>query len=441
MFFTKREGFSSHFRLAEICRIRVRFKEKSYFYRKQFIMYSKFKIKVILLWIALFFQISFLLAQNKNYVVVLSLDGFRWDYPELAQTPNLDSIAGVGVKADALIPSFPSLTFPNHYTLATGLYPDHHGLVLNHFHAPDVDGEYRLNNNSSIGDAKYYGGEPIWVSAEKQGVRTAVYFWVGSEAPVQGIYPGIWKKYDHHFPYNQRIDSVISWLQLPYSKRPHLIMWYIDQPDEIAHSQGPTSTATLKKVEYLDSLLGVFTHRMNELEIADSINFIILSDHGMCQLSADKHIDLKKHIPKRMIEYIDGSNPVYNIKVKSQFRQKVLDRLGQIDPIRFWEHGKLPEHLHYGHHIRTADITVVADSAWTLSWGSEYNLLGAHGYDPENKSMHAIFYAAGPDFKKAYQAPAFQNIHVYSILACLLGIEPAKTDGSIDMVNEMLVPH
>jgi predicted AlkP superfamily pyrophosphatase or phosphodiesterase len=188
-----------------------------------------------------FFLVSCNQHQQKDkYLIILSMDGFRWDYPNMTDTPNLDSIAKIGVQAEAIRSAFPSKTFPNHYTMATGLYPDNHGIVNNHFYDPATGTRYSMRDSATRHNPYYYGGEPIWITAEKQNVKTATYFWVGSEHPTDGIRPSIWKYYDHSFPFEQRIDSVIAWLQLPESQRPRLIMCICTNPM-------PPATATAPK--------------------------------------------------------------------------------------------------------------------------------------------------------------------------------------------------
>ncbi|NQU80840.1 MAG: alkaline phosphatase family protein, partial [Bacteroidetes bacterium] len=219
-------------------------------------------------------------AKNNPYVVMLSLDGFRWDYPQKANTPNLDRIAEIGVRAESLRPCFPTKTFPNHYSIATGLYPGNHGIVLNNFYDSAMDVSYSLGNRESVENGDFYGGEPIWVTAENQGVITASYFWVGSEAPVKGVQPTYWKRYEHKFPFTQRVDSVIAWLSLPEEKRPHLITWYMDEPDSKGHQLGPDNPDLIPVISYLDSLVGNFMFKLNRLEIGKNVNFIVISDHG-----------------------------------------------------------------------------------------------------------------------------------------------------------------
>ncbi len=380
-------------------------------------------------------------AQEKPYLVVLSMDGFRWDYPDRAHTPVLDSLARVGVKAEAIRPAFPSKTFPNHYTMATGLYPDHHGLVNNSFFDPATGSTYTMRDQAERNNPKYYGGEPIWVTAELQNVRTASYFWVGSELPIKGIQPSIWKPYLQTVPLEDRIDSVIAWLKLPEHRRPRLIMWYLHEPDAVGHMYGPDDKRTLQKAEDLDRLLGVFCRKLGQLPIASNINLIVTSDHGMGKISAEKSITLTDYVKESWVDKAIGGNPVYSIKAKQGFVDSIYNRLSKVKNIQVWKSGEVPKELNYGTHPRTLDIIVAADSAWSIGWrrgsSNEYSG-GTHGYDIRNKDMHAIFYAAGPSFKSGYRQPVFDNIDLYPLFAHILGIIPQNVDGSLDAVQQML---
>ena len=378
--------------------------------------------------------------QDDHLLIVVSLDGFRWDYPDRFDTPNLDKIEQIGVKAKSLIPSFPSITFPNHYTMATGLYPDHHGIVQNQFYDPQLKETYNeKGKRSTVEDGKFYGGEPIWVTAEKQGMKSATFFWVGSEADVQGIRPSYWKRYEHHLPYMQRIDTVLYWAQLPIEKRPKLIMWYLDEPDGKGHRYGPMSDSLRPLMTYLDSLVGVFYKRVKALPNADHIDVIITSDHGMCQLSPERRIDLDDFIDTSMLTVMDGYNPMMNLGVKPGFVDTVYNKLQSIEHLKAWKHGELPEYLHYGTNPRTHDISLVADSSWSVYWSWEnMDKLGAHGYDPINTDVHAIFYAFGPSFKTNYAKASFQNIHLYPLMAHILQLQAAPTDGNFDSIKDVL---
>ncbi|MGE0089779.1 MAG: ectonucleotide pyrophosphatase/phosphodiesterase [Bacteroidales bacterium] len=378
--------------------------------------------------------------KNDKYVIVLSMDAFRWDYPKMTSTPVLDSIAKVGVKAESLKPAFPTLTFPNHYSLATGLYPDHHGIVMNNFYDDSLNAVYRIGDRSVVEDGRFYGGEPIWITAQKQGLKTASFYWVGSEAAIKGLHPTYWKKYDQSISYESRIDTIISWLQKPIADRPRLIMCYFDQPDGIGHKFGPGSPEVNNMVTYLDSLVGVFTKKLNALPIAEKINFIILSDHGMSTTSSERVIDLSIIINRDWVARSHGGSPVFVVKAKQSCSDSILTALSSVNNLKAWKTSEMPQQYNFGKNLRTMDILILANNGWSISWGrkkSDYTG-GAHGFDNNEKDMHAIFYATGPDFKKGYVHPGFEGVDIYSLLAYLLNIKPEKTDGNLLNTIEML---
>jgi alkaline phosphatase D len=379
-------------------------------------------------------------SKPDKYVVMLSLDAFRWDYPELAKTPNLNRLANIGVKAEALIPCYPTKTFPNHYSMATGLHPDNHGIVSNRFFDSTL-GYYSIGNRKTVENAAFYGGEPIWVTAEKQGIKAATYYWVGSEAPVGGTYPTFWKRYEQNVPFENRIDTVIHWLSLPEEQRPRLICWYYHEPDWTAHKYGSTSKETLLLVEKLDSLLGVFFSRIEQLPIASKINLVVVSDHGMADISPEKYYNLKKIIDTTQIEIITGGNPVFTIKPKPGFKEKVLADLKTNRNLKVWTKDEIPARLHFGSNPRIQDIVVEAELGYSIGLrekGTSYNG-AAHGYDNIYPEMHGIFYASGPDFKHGFSHKAFLNTNLYVLIAHILGLEPVKTDGDWNEVKDMLV--
>ncbi len=374
---------------------------------------------------------------GKPYVVMLSLDGFRWDYPDHAYTPVLDSLKKAGVFAE-MVPCFPTKTFPNHYSIATGLYPDHHGIVLNSFYATDLGRHYSISDRASVGNGIFYGGEPIWVTAKKQGVHTATLFWVGSEAAIEGIRPDIWYPYNHTLPFTSRIDSLVRWLSFPETIRPHLILWYYPEPDGSGHHYGP-SGKTIQMVEQLDRWLGNFFTAMRKLPIYSKLNFIITSDHGMGPISNNREVILDHYIDTANLTYRDGGNPVYNLGVKPGKLETVYEKLKKVQHIEVWKHDSLPARLHYGTNIRTHDLTVVADSNWSIYWSWHIGYGGGtHGYDNQWRAMHAIFYAAGPTFKKGYRQKSFPNVDIYPLITKILQLKPAKTDGDLNEVKDML---
>ncbi|MCF7796790.1 MAG: ectonucleotide pyrophosphatase/phosphodiesterase [Lentisphaeria bacterium] len=373
---------------------------------------------------------------------MLSLDGFRWDYTTKVHTPNLDYIAANGVKADAMIPSFPTKTFPNHYTLATGLYPDHHGIIQNTFYANDLQAGYSIGNRAAVENGAFYGGEPIWITAREQGMKTASYFWVGSEADVQGLHPDIWKKYEHNFPFESRVDSVIAWLQLPEAIRPQLIMFYFHEPDAVGHHEGPDSPETAQMIMHLDSLVGRFLNQLNRLPIKDQVNFIVVSDHGMGPISSDRVVFFEDYLKPAWVETVLGSNPTYLLQPNPGYIDSVILALSDVEHMQAWKKTEIPERLYYGTNSRIFDVVLVADSAWSLAERRNFSpgryTGGTHGYDNANADMGAIFYAIGPAFKTGYVQPELPNVNVYNVVAQILGLEPADNDDDFEQMKGML---
>jgi predicted AlkP superfamily pyrophosphatase or phosphodiesterase len=378
--------------------------------------------------------------QFRNYVVLVSLDAFRWDYNLIYKTPNLNRLAHDGVKADRMISSFPTNTFPNHYSIATGLYPDHHGLINNSFPAPDLGLFYRMGDRAAVENPSFYGGEPVWVTAEKQGARSASFFWVGSEAPVGGIHPSYWKKYDGTVTFEARIDTVIKWLGYPSEKRPELVTLYFDEPDATSHDFGPVSPETGKVVARLDSLVGVLRAKLASLPDAKKINLIILSDHGMAPVTSQRYINIKDLVPNRMIASISGSNPVFLINPAAGKGDSILFLINKSKGVKAWKKSDVPEKWHYGTNPRIPDIVVVADSSWSIGTRPDGTSIkgGTHGYDNFNPDLFSIFYAAGPSFKKNYKFPELNNVDVYNLVCRILDLTPAKNDGDLNHIKKML---
>jgi len=400
----------------------------------------KYNVFLLMLLILLSQSLTKAVAQchEPHTTIVLSLDGFRWDYADKAPTPNLDRIAAEGVKARSLIPSFPSKTFPNHYTIATGLVPDHHGLVNNSFYDPEGGLDYSMSNHAARNNPDFYGGEPIWITASKQRLRTASFYWVGSDVAIQGRHPDYWKKYDEKVSFTARIDTIVAWLNLPADKKPRLIMAYYHEPDGVGHEYGPYSDKTMKMVTLLDSLTGLLYQRIQE-NGNNCVNLIIVSDHGMGPVSAERTIVLRDYIPESWPVRLEGGNPIYNIYAQGVWIDSVAEALSKAPHLKTWKSADVPGYLHYGTNPRAGQMVVVADSLWSvqLKNGQRYSG-GTHGYVIDNTDMHAIFYAIGPDFKKDYQRGSFSNTEIYGLLAHLLGIHPASYDGDFSHIKDLL---
>lgn len=376
---------------------------------------------------------------DKPYVVMVSLDAFRWDYDSIYGTPVLDEIAGNGVMAKRLIPSFPTKTFPNHYSIATGLYPDHHGLINNSFYAPDLDLVYRIGDRAMVENAAFYGGEPIWVTAMKAGVKTASFYWVGSEAPIMGMHPDYWKTFDEEVAFGDRVDTVLRWLSLPAAKRPHLVTLYFEEPDAVSHGYGPVSPETAAVVRSLDSLLGVLRDGLRKLPQAKRISLIVLSDHGMGQVDPSRYNYIFDTLPQTMVKRIYGGSPVWSVEPAEGKADSLIMYVNMQKGVKAYRKEELPAHLHYGTNPRLPEVVVIADPGWTAGIRpvpSGYNR-GDHGYDWKWKEMHSIFYAEGPALKRDFETDTLYNVDIYNIITRILNLVPVKNDGDPERISPL----
>lgn len=373
--------------------------------------------------------------QKRNLTIVVSLDAFRWDYPTIYNTPWLDSIAANGVAA-TMVPSYPSSTFPNHFTLATGLVPDHHGIVNSQFWAPEKGELFSMGDSATRYNPYYFGGEPIWVTAKKQGVKSASIYWVGSDVAIQGLYPDYYLRWDNEprITYPQRVEEALRIAKLPESERPSLLMVYFDEPDWTTHHYGPIAEESEAVIEELDSLIGILYRGLKELDYG--VNLIVTSDHGMTEISDEKFISIEQTVNPDWVERIVSTNPT-TIFCKEGCRDSLFEQLSKVKHISVWRKEEVPAHLNYGSSNHLGDIIVAPDLGWQFAT-TPRGLKGAHGYDINEPDMQIIFRACGPDFKRGYTLPhSFSNVDLYSILAELLKIEPAKTDGSLEKVQEL----
>ena len=373
--------------------------------------------------------------QKRNLTIVVSLDAFRWDYPTIYNTPWLDSIAANGVAA-TMVPSYPSSTFPNHFTLATGLVPDHHGIVNSQFWAPEKGELFSMGDSATRYNPYYFGGEPIWVTAKKQGVKSASIYWVGSDVAIQGLYPDYYLRWDNEprLTYPQRVEEALRIAKLPESERPSLLMVYFDEPDWTTHHYGPIAEESEAVIEELDSLMGILYRGLKELDYG--VNLIVTSDHGMTEISDDRFISIEQSVNPDWVERIVSTNPT-SIFCKEGCRDSLFEQLSKVKHISVWRKEEVPAHLNYGTSNHLGDIIVAPDLGWQFAT-TPRGLKGAHGYDINEPDMQIIFRACGPDFKRGYTLPhSFSNVDLYSILAELLKIEPAKTDGSLEKVQEL----
>jgi predicted AlkP superfamily pyrophosphatase or phosphodiesterase len=389
-----------------------------------------------------------LLGQDgKPTLILISFDGFRWDYRRMYSAPNIDRLAAQGVSAD-LIPSYPSKTFPNHYTIVTGLYPGHHGIVANTIKDPPTGRRLSMSNSVENGDPMWWGGEPIWVTAQRAGMLSASMFWVGSEAPIDGYRPNFWAPFNDSLSGNARVDRVLSWFDLPANRRPALMTLYISDVDGAGHSFGPKSAQVRTAVRRADRYLGRLLNGLDRRRLTGSVNIVLVSDHGMAETSNDRVVILDDYISQSDAEIIE-INPTLGLFPRAGREDAVYKALAGAHPrLKIYRKGESPEHWHYRDHPRIPPIVGVVDEGWqvlpraTVSQRISRGQTGArgeHGYDPrEAISMRGIFVASGPAFKSGVVLPPFENVHIYTALARVLGVTPARNDGDPAVARAML---
>ncbi len=394
----------------------------------------------------IFFILAIMLAalasqatNNNEYTLIVSLDGFRWDYCEAYDTPFLNSMAQNGVKA-VMQPSFPSKTFPNHYTLATGLYPDHHGIIANSFLVRSTGAVYSLGDNVERSKPEYYKGDPIWLTAKRQGIHTATVYWVGSDVAIKNDHATYWHDYLKKplLSFSERTDRVLQLLQMPEKERPHFIMCYFEEPDHSGHENGPITTSTRQVMESLDSLLMSMWQRIQALPHGNKVNLIVTGDHGMTWIDSDRTVPVKKHLKEHWVSCIEGNLPA-NIYVASpEYADTVFNALKDADHIRVWKKEDIPTYLHYGSNPNVGDVLVLPDVGWLFT-DQSIKRGGAHGYDHTCSDMSIGFRAMGPAFKQGYTRPGkFRNVDIYPLLCHLLGITPSPNDGDLAEIKDML---
>ena len=379
--------------------------------------------------------------QQKHYVVMVSLDGFRYDYAKKYGAKHILALGERGASApDGMIPSYPSLTFPNHYTLVTGLYPEHHGIVANNFYDPARKQSYAIHDASAVTDGSWYSGIPLWSLAEKQGMRSACFFWPGSEAEIAGERPSYYLHFDDKIDDHKRIAQVIQWLKMPAELRPHFITLYYSNVDHAGHEFGPDTSQVAEAVQHVDELIGRLQTELNALHLP--IDLIVVSDHGMERVHGG-WIDLDKYVPLDNFETAGALlYPRSDADANHAYQKlKAADALFMV-----YRRAQVPAYLHYNSNPREGDPVIVPKGPYMIrahgpAAGYEDHAppAGEHGYDPyEMHSMRAIFFAAGPDIKPGTTVKPFENINVFPLVTKILGLENPPIDGSPNVLSGVL---
>lgn len=379
---------------------------------------------------------------NKPYVILISADGFRYDYAEKYQATNLLRLRQSGVQAKSMIPSFPSVTFPNHYSIATGLYPAHHGLVYNQFYDRNRKATYSISDRKTVEDGTWYGGTPLWVLAEQQSMLSASYYFVGTEAAIQQTYPTYWYKFGDSTDINYRINKLVDWLKLPEDIRPHFITFYISNVDHDGHMYGPDAPQTQAAVQFVDKAIGSMVEKVNALGLP--VNFIFLADHGMANVDTVTRINIAAMIDTANFILRGGGTSLHLFAKQTADIKPTYEALKKLEKnFTVYLREDIPAKWHYNktddRFNRIGDIFVVPSYPYVLSGYRNRISPGAHGFDPAMKEMHASFYAWGPQIKKGKTIPSFENVHVYPLVCRLLGLTyTQEIDGDARLIKKVL---
>lgn len=379
---------------------------------------------------------------KKPYIILISADGFRYDLADKYRAENLIRLRSSGVVADYMQPVFPSLTFPNHYSIATGDYPSHNGIVDNNFYDPAKDLVYRMSNKKGVEDSSWYGGTPLWVLAENQGMLSASFYWVGAEAAIRGVRPTYYYKFNSLISMNDRIRDVNNWLSLPEETRPHLITFYIPDVDHEEHMHGVDSKQVESAVHYVDRSIAHLVSSIDSLNLP--VSYIFLSDHGMVDIDTVYTLKLPKTIDtSRFI--IMNSQAIVHMYAKTPAdilpAYKVLKSAAKDYEVYLATH--MPARWHYSkkddRFNRIGDIILVSHPPKVFNLTGRHLDPATHGFDPALPVMHATFYAWGPAFKENQKIRGFENVHIYPMIADILQLKVTEpVDGKLKVLRPIL---
>ncbi|MDR3387060.1 MAG: ectonucleotide pyrophosphatase/phosphodiesterase [Rudaea sp.] len=378
-------------------------------------------------------------------LILISFDGYRADYIDRQLSPNLAALAADGVRATAMRPAFPTLTFPNHYTIVTGLYPDHHGIVNNRFVDPVSGGKFVYNDPKTTSDPAWWGGEPLWVSVEKQGKHAATMFWPGSDVAIDGVRPEHWQQFNGKTTPAARVDQALAWLDLPAANRPDFLTLYFEQVDHAGHDAGPDSAEVDAALREVDVALGRLIAGLKQRGIYASANIVVVSDHGMTAAGADRVVVLDKIVDMHDVDLVNAGILVGLAPRPGHDAEVDRALLGAHEHMHCWTKAGVPARLHYGTNPRIPPLLCLADDGWLINTQefldrpNHHISQGEHGYDNADPAMRALFVAHGPAFRHGLVVPEFDNVDVYPLLTRILGIRPQPNDGDYVVVKPMLV--
>lgn len=375
-------------------------------------------------------------------LILISLDGFRADYLSRGLNPSLERLAQCGVKAPFMRPVFPTKTFPNHFTIVTGLWPESHGIVDNKMYDPEFKTLFRLGNAESA-KARWWEAEPIWLTAEKQGKTAATFFWPGSDVDIQGKWPSHFFRYNEMIPWQSRVEVLLAWLDLPPERRPSLLTLYVNEPDSAGHDHGPHSDAVDEALELLEIMLDRLVAGLQERRLLGCVNLLVVSDHGMASTSCDQVIALERFLDPSTVYSLVGPTARIRPKQSGDVAQLVESLRCHHSHLLAYAKERLPKRYHYSDHRRIEPVVLDMDSGYlVLNREADKSPAlcngGSHGYDNMAPGMQALFVAHGPAFKQNLTARPFRNIELYELMTELLRIRPEPNNGTRGALHYLL---
>ena len=385
-------------------------------------------------------------ALEKPYIILISADGYRSDYTKKYRATHIESLGKRGVVAKAMLPSFPSITFPNHWSIITGLYPSHHGIVDNSFYDPMKKEVFVMSNPKTAEEASWYGGKPLWSLAESQGVLSASLQWVGSASEAGGFRPTYYYRYHEMFSPEEKVNKVINWLKLPEERRPHFISIYFPEVDAAGHHFGPNAPQTREAVEKIDLAIAKLNSEIEKLGL-NNVNIVFVSDHGMIDVKKDQPLEIPDILLNKEKYSFFNAQTLLRIHVKNQNDVRSTYRFLKKNKTKDYEvflKKRFPKKLHYGtkddYFSRMGDIILVPCQPNIFLEKGRKTTSGKHGYNVNKvPEMKAVFYAQGPMFKNGLIIEEFRNVNIYPLLAYILGLKiDHDIDGKLKILNPIL---
>ncbi|KAA8583350.1 hypothetical protein FQN60_015896 [Etheostoma spectabile] len=378
-------------------------------------------------------------VRDRPKLLLVSFDGFRWDYIDRVPTPNFHRIIDEGVTVERVESAYITKTFPNHYSLVTGLYAETHGIVANEMYDPALNRSFSMETDSIYESRWWEAAVPLWVTIQEAGGRSGAAMWPGSDVKIHGMFPNKYLPYNASVSFEVRVERLIEWFSAPKDAAVDFGVLYWEEPDESGHNLGPQSSLMDVVITGIDEKLGFLMNELKKAGLYEKVNLIVTSDHGMAQLSPDKIIELDEYVSRDLYTWVDKS-PVVGILPKEGKFDEVYSKLADANPnMMVYKKEDIPEHFHYQHNIRIMPILIESKEGWTILQNRTAPfMLGNHGYDNTLRSMQPVFVARGPALRQNYVKTSMRSVDLYPLMCHILAIPPLPNNGSLSNVQDLL---